>query len=90
MYKPGTEIGHADGLSRLPLLEIPQNIPIPGETILLIENLDRTLVDAELILQETSRDPIFSRIRRFLQVGWPLASDKAPSHLLKEELSIEN
>ena len=92
MYKPGTEIGHADGLSRLPLPETPPNIPIPGETILLIENLDRTHVNAELILQWTNRDPILSRIRRFLLVGWPITSDKdsAPFEHRKEELSIEN
>ena len=34
---PGSELSHADGLSRLPLPEVPTEIPLPGDTILLRE-----------------------------------------------------
>ena len=39
-YKPGKEHGNADMLSRLPLPEIPAKVPVPGETILLLDMLN--------------------------------------------------
>ena len=40
VYRPGGEIGNADYLSCLPLPNYPTNIPVPGETILLMRNLE--------------------------------------------------
>ena len=34
-YKAGQTNGNADGLSRLPLPEMPESVPVPGEKILL-------------------------------------------------------
>ena len=77
VYRPGGEIGNADGLSRLPLPNYPTDIPVPGETILLMRNLELSEITAERISQWTSRDPLLSRIRRFLQLGWPHLTDVA-------------
>jgi hypothetical protein len=41
-YKPGEQNSNADALSWLPLKEWPEKIPVPGETILLIESLKET------------------------------------------------
>ena len=92
MYKPGQDIGHADGLSRLPLPETPSEIPLPGETILLIERLEQSQVNAELISQWTNRDRILSRVRQFLLLGWPRLVDEEmfPFDRRKDELSVEN
>ena len=43
VYSPGSENGNADLLSRLPLPEAPREIPLPGETVHLLENLHRSL-----------------------------------------------
>ena len=46
-YRPGSQLSHADGLSRLPLPEVPTEIPLPGDTILLMERLERSHLNAE-------------------------------------------
>ena len=66
MYKPRSEIGHTDCLSRLPLPQSASEVPLPGETILLLDSLERSHVSAELINQWTNNDPILSSVRRFL------------------------
>ena len=43
-YKAGKQNDNADALSRLPLAAMPQNIPQPGETVLLMDHLARTPV----------------------------------------------
>lgn len=93
MYRPGTEIGHAGGLTRLPLPDTaPKKTPIPGEIIQMIESIDRSQVNTEQIAKWTERDPILSRIRRFVMVWWPLTSDRdiSPFEHRKDELSMEN
>ena len=62
-YKPGVQQGNADGLSRLPLPESVNEIPIPGETILMLENLQTTLVNIKHVRQWTDRDPVLSKVR---------------------------
>lgn len=46
LYKKGKKNGNADCLSRLPLKE-SVDLPLPGESILLIEHLNSTPVYAE-------------------------------------------
>ena len=91
-YEPGSKLGHADGLSRFPLPEVPTKIPLPGETILLMESLNLSHVTAEKISQWTKRDPILSRIHQFLLTNWPqvLSEDFIPFQRRKEELSVES
>jgi hypothetical protein len=58
IYKEGKINGNADGLSRLPVSECEiEDIPIPGETILLIDHLDITPVQAEQIGKWIQQDP---------------------------------
>ena len=52
-YKPGKDHANADVLSCLPLLEHPKNIPQPGETMLLIESLNTTPVNAKHVKEWT-------------------------------------
>jgi hypothetical protein len=63
IYKEGKKNGNADGLSRLPVSECEiEDIPIPGETILLIDHLGRTPVHAEQIEKWTQQDPTLRRV----------------------------
>lgn len=69
---PGSKLQNADALSRLPL---PQEVqtPIPGEVLLLQEHLNTASpITAEQINQWTERDPVLSRVLRWVRRGWPL------------------
>ena len=50
-YKPGNSHNNADMLSRLPLPESPPDIPLPGERILLLEQLQSSPITAAQIKQ---------------------------------------
>ena len=60
-YKPGAENANADLFSRRPLPETTAEVPLPGETIFLLENLTTSLVTVSQIRTVTSRDPMLSR-----------------------------
>ena len=59
-YKAGRSNGNADALSRLPLPDIPAEIPMPADTILL-EHLNNTPVTANMIKRWTNQDPVTSQ-----------------------------
>ena len=95
VYKPGSN-ANADMLSRLPLPQIPSEIHIPGETILLLDMLQSIPVTAQQIKYWTDRDPIMSFVRSFVLKGWPnTTADLKPEDIKpylnrKMELSIHN
>lgn len=91
-FKPGSQHSNADMLSRLPLPDSPAQIPIPGETILLLDMLNSLPVTAENIKQWTSRDPVLSRVRDMLLQGWQFTNDPdfKPYQRRKDELSVHN
>jgi len=91
-YKSGSTNGNADALSRLPLPTMPEAVPLPGETILLMEHLDETPVCSSQIRDWTTRDPIISQAVQFTLAGWPTVctSDEfKPYFQRKTELSVE-
>ena len=92
VYKPGKEIGHSDGLSHLPLPDIPTEVLLPGETILLMENLQLTPVNTKQINTWTDHDPVLSRVHQFILQGWPSVSEDVfiPYERRKHELSIQD
>ena len=70
LHKEGMKNGKADCLSRLPLKECV-DVPLPGETILLIENLNGTPVHDE-IKEWTQFDPILRQVTYYMYIhnGW--------------------
>ena len=52
VFKPGTQHANADVLSRLPLPDQPSSVPLPQETILLMEALQMSPVTAKQINPE--------------------------------------
>ena len=69
-FKPGSQNSNADALSRLPLPETITNVPTPGETILLLENLQTTPVTVLQIRHWTNHDPLLSKyVNWFNTVG---------------------
>ena len=72
-FKAGLENANADLLSRLPLPETPARVPDPGETVLLMDILETSVVTAAQIKAWTAKDPVLSQVRDMILQG------KAPS-----------
>ena len=91
-YKPGSNHSNADLLSRLPLSESVSNVPLPGETVLLMQTLQGSPVTAAQIKAWTDKDPILSRVRNLVLKGWQEMNQDSlrPSEQRKNELSIED
>ena len=80
-------------MSRLPLPEKPSETTLPAETILLIENLDNSPVSSSQIRLWTRRDPLFSRVLRHLNEGWPNScreEELLPYYSKRTELSVHD
>ena len=71
-YKPGAKLANADALSRLPLPESPDEVPIPGDLHYVINHLAEVAVTAKQIELWTSKDPVLSRVRRLVLSGWTI------------------
>jgi hypothetical protein len=69
-YKAGNQHANADVLSRLPLPDAPKQVPIPGETVLLMQGLQATPVNSKQIEKWTTRDPLLAKVRKLVMQGW--------------------
>ena len=92
IYKPGKEHANADLLSRLPLPDTITDVPLPGETILLMETLQRSPVTAEQVRSWTDTDPVLARVRNLVQKGWSEATEDSlkPYYQRRDELSVQD
>nr|XP_006813698.1 PREDICTED: uncharacterized protein K02A2.6-like [Saccoglossus kowalevskii] len=90
-YKPGSNMGNADGLSRLPIKEQPGSVPVPEEVVLTLSTLDGSPVTAELVANWTARDPVLSHILKWVTQGWPeqVEEQLRPYFRRKQELSVQ-
>ena len=70
-YKASQDHENADGLSRLPLADLPASTPLPPELILLMESISNSPVTAGQISSWTKADPILSKVLQFIRLGWP-------------------
>lgn len=70
-FKQGAAHFNADAQSRLPLPDKPKQVPVPGDTILTMEVLDRSPKTAVDIKQWTRRDPIPAQVLKFTLERWP-------------------
>ena len=91
-FRSGQNNGNADLLSRLPLPESPIKIPDPGETILLMEALDSSVITASQIKTWTAKDPVLAKVKDMLLQGQrPPASDEfKPFRSRFMELSVHD
>ena len=93
-YREGKNMANADALSRLPLKTSPQSEVLkPPELVHLVEFLDSTPLSCTQIRVWTDHDPTLSRVRKWVQEGWP-AQVNTDEHLQpyvrrKDELSTE-
>lgn len=92
-YKLGTQIAHADALSRLPFpdRDAPTTVPIPADTVHLLNFLSFAPITPWLIADQSTRDPVLLQVLRRLEMGW-LDTDEdtlRPYLSRKNELSLE-
>ena len=87
-YRPEKEHANADALSRLPLPH-QTDVPVPEDLLLLLDTT--SLVTTEQIRTWTEKEPVLSRVRRFILIGWPehdVRNDFIPFRRRKDELSV--
>ena len=82
MYRPAGKQGNADGLSRLPVEEAPEVVPLPGDLVLMMGALANTdsPVTVTTIRSATARDSVLSKVHELVIKGWP------PGKVLGQEL----
>ena len=74
VFRRGRDNSNADALSRLPLPDSPPSVPVPGDILVTMEHLTITPVHARQIKLWTSKDPVLSKVCRYIQYGWPLST----------------
>ena len=92
-YQKGSHMGNADALSRLPLPDCPTTVPVPPETIGLLEQLASVPLTATQIRTMTARDPVLAKVKQYTQNGWPAkVTDEQlqPYSSKRDELSLED
>ena len=91
VYKPGSQIGNADCLSRFPINVVMAEPPRVGEEIMLVEQLSHSNSTADDIRRWTDRDQILSKVRLFIQQGWDgvlcKSHELSPYYVRRNELS---
>ena len=85
-YKSGKQQGNVDS---------PVSVPIPAETVAVMEHLSIILLTAAKIKQATERDPTLSKVKRYTLLGWPATlgiheADLKPYFSRRNELSLED
>ena len=91
-YKPGGQHANADLFSRLPLPDSPVEVPVPSETVMLMESLSSSPVTAAQIKQWTAKDPTMSRMMDLLLRGSHHEAQQAVPQFHKywSELSVHD
>ena len=56
--------------------ESPSSVPLPGETIFLMNTLQTFPVDARQIKTWTNNDPLLARIKEMVLKGWSNTSEE--------------
>ena len=63
-------------MSQLPVKECVPDAPNPAETVLLLEHLKSSPVNVSQIRNRNRRDPLLSRVYRFVMEGWTAQVDQ--------------
>ncbi|KFD49838.1 hypothetical protein M513_09305 [Trichuris suis] len=83
VYRSGKAMGHADGLSRLPLPDERDHTGTPGEKLVdpflfadalmmgTEEDDEVNMLDAKTVAGLTRKDPVLSRVQHWVLHGWP-------------------
>lgn len=61
-------------LSRSPLAETPTSVPLPTDTIFLLEHTEDSPVAAKHVRRWTTHDPVYAKVLSFIKNGWKKAA----------------
>ena len=89
-YRQGKDQPNCDALSRLPLSDCPETVPISVDILLLTEQLSSSPVTAKEIKVKMQKDQVLSKVLRFVLHGWPHAKveeELKPYFMRRNELS---
>ena len=92
-YKAGKHLSNADALSKLPRSQSTSEYREPGDLVHLINHLSTTTTTASSIKAWTHRDPVLSKVRKYIQSGWPdskVSEDLKPYFCQRNELSLSD
>lgn len=92
VYSPAHRQRNSDGLSRNPLpLEEDFQSPVPGETVMMLEMLETSLLKAEQVRKFTATDPVLGKVSKYVAQGWPdkVEDQLKPFRNRSMELSLE-
>ena len=70
-FCPTAQHANADTLGRFPLLETPENVPVPGEFVLLIDHLAEAPNTAAQLKSFTAKDPLLAKVLQFIRYVLP-------------------
>nr|XP_037288668.1 uncharacterized protein K02A2.6-like [Rhipicephalus microplus] len=74
LHRAGRHLGHADGLSRLPLQHQCHDDPSPAEVVMLLDALPEPPLHAADIATHSAKDRTLSRVLNWVWKGWPKGS----------------
>nr|XP_037290929.1 uncharacterized protein K02A2.6-like [Rhipicephalus microplus] len=74
LHRAGRHLGHADGLSRLPLQHQCHDDPSPAEVVMLLDALPEPPLHAADIPTHCAKDRTLSRVLNWVWKGWPRGS----------------
>ena len=92
-YQKGSHMCNANALSCLPLPECPTTVPMPPETVALLEQLASVPLTAAQIRNMTDQDPVLAKVKHYTQNGWPATvtdEQLQPYSNKRDELSLED
>ncbi|XP_015749841.1 PREDICTED: uncharacterized protein K02A2.6-like [Acropora digitifera] len=93
LYRQGEQNANADALSPLPLPDLAETTPVPGDIVHLLETINASPVDAAKVKLWTTRDPVLSQVLQFVLYGWPLSIEEEalkPYFARREELNLHS
>jgi len=70
-FRPTTKHANADGLSRLPLENIPITNADDSASLFNFQQIGILPVDSKQLHVEISKDPILSKVQIYTKEGWP-------------------
>ena len=94
-FKKGSLHGNADALSRLPLPDHQQSVPVAPEVIASLEHLSIVPLSAAKLRTLTSHSTVLAKVRYFVRSGWPFSLQGQPAEIKpfwnrKYELSVQD
>ena len=93
-YRPTKEHANADALSRLPLESDPNRettVGVSFDNVFNLGQIEALPVTSQMLSKATSTDPLLSKVRGYVQKGWPshVSEDLKPYFNRKLELTLQ-